>query len=148
MFQRLKVGEPPMHTYRPISRPDLDQLIATGRIAWLNDRYGTTYAVDTPALVEQLTEHVTVLHLGQVQAVDAIRAATPGARWLVVDLWCDRETAVARLHGRGSIDIADRLAAWDATEPLPASDQHVDTGKVSAAETARMIVGWLGLPEQ
>jgi len=28
MFQRLKVGEPPMQTYRPISRPDLDRQAA------------------------------------------------------------------------------------------------------------------------
>jgi guanylate kinase len=148
MFQRLKVGEPPMQTYRPISRHDLDQLITAGQIAWRNDRYGTTYAVDTPALIGHLTEHISILHLGQVDAVDAVRKATPTARWLVVELWCDRETAITRLRGRGSADIADRLQAWDATEPLPTTDQHIDTGRVSAQQAAQMITEQLGLPQQ
>jgi guanylate kinase len=145
MFQRLKVGPAPMATYRPISHPDLDQLVAAGQIAWSNDRYGTTYAVDTPALIAHLAEHVSVLHLGQVQAVDAIRAATPDTAWLVVELWCARDVAEQRVVQRGSTDVTDRLAAWDATEHLPTADHRVDTGQVPAQQTARRIVTWLGL---
>jgi guanylate kinase len=147
LFHRLKVGEPPMTTYRPISRPDLDDLISAGQIAWRNDRYATTYAVDIPALTEHLTEHISILHLGQAQAVDAIRNATPAARWLVIDLWCDRVTALARLHGRGSTDIAERLTVWDATEPLATADQRVDTGQISAQDTAQMIITWINRPQ-
>src|SRR5262245_2006819 len=91
LFPRLKSGGARSEGYRLVDDARIDSLAEAGQIAWENRRYGSRYAVDTPALVMAATDHVPVVHLGQVEAVEAVEAATPEVRWTVVQLWCPRE---------------------------------------------------------
>jgi guanylate kinase len=80
-----------------------------------------------------------VLHLGQVEAVEAITAATLDTRWLVVSLWCPRDVAAQRIADRGDTDPAARLSAWDETRPLLSSDLTINTTTKPAELAARQI---------
>jgi len=138
LFKRLKAGPGATATYRMIGADDLDRLRAAGQLVWTNRRYGATYVVDRPGLLDALADGIPVLHLGQVQAVDAVRHATPDGAWLMVELRRSRDTAHTWLIARRSVDTEARLAAWDATERLPAPDLSLDTGNLrprAAAET-------------
>lgn len=123
-----------------IRRRELEKLQSRGEIAWVNHRYAATYAVDTPALMAHLQEYVSIVHLGQPGAIDAVQKATPGATWCVVELWCPKGEAEARLIGRGSTDLAARLQAWDETERLSTADVRIDTNNTPPAEAARSIL--------
>jgi guanylate kinase len=116
----------------------LDRLYL-GAIVWENARYDARYAIDLPELRARLRQHVPVLHLGQVPAVDAVKAATPGTRWFVVTVWCPREEAARRAEARGTGDVAERLRAWDETQPLAVSDLVVDTAQTPPSACARTI---------
>ncbi len=144
LFPRLKSGKGRSDGYRLVDDARIDSLAEAGQIAWENRRYGSRYAVDTPALVKAATDHVPVVHLGQVEAVGAIEAAAPEVRWTVVQLWCPREVAAGRLTKRNPADAAERLAAWDATERLPTADLTLDTSTVLPVDAAREIVSVLG----
>lgn len=140
LFPRLKVGKGRTNGYRIITAAELEHLVESGDIAWVNHRYQATYAVDISGLQNCLRTSVSVLHLGQVEAVEAISTATPATRWTIVELWCPRSVAEQRLIGRDPSDVDARLAAWDATDPLPRADQRIDTSSVSAEHAARLII--------
>lgn len=138
-FARIKVGEGRREGYRMTTRAALQELRECGAIVWENSRYGATYAVDHPGLVDALGRGVPVLHLGQVEAVDAVVSSVADARWTVVALWCPAEVAADRLERRGSGDVDARLAAWRATEHLEYADIQIDTSMVQPDDAARLI---------
>lgn len=137
-FERLKSGAGRTHGYRMTSESAIEDLRIKGDVVWENHRYGAVYVVDRPTLIQGLTEGIPVVHLGQVEAVERVTSSTPGD-WLVVSLWCPRDTAAARIIGRGSTDLDARLRAWDETEPLPSADLTLNTAEVSAKGAAQLI---------
>ncbi|HZN20630.1 MAG TPA: kinase [Micromonosporaceae bacterium] len=137
-YRRIKVGPGRTAGYRMMSSEEVAALYARSEIVYENHRYGSSYFVDRSELAKQLDEAIPVLHLGQREGVDAARRAFPAERWLVVSLWCSREVAAERIAARDTGDIADRLAAWDGTEPVTA-DLSIDTGNTSPDESARKI---------
>jgi len=149
MFARLKVGAGKTSTYRMTTSEHLAELRAQGAIAWENSRYGATYAVDTPALLAALKRGTPVLHLGQSEAVRAVRNATPGASWVVVYLYCPRPVAEERLRARNPADLEDRLRVWDETPALQSPDLTINTDVIAspfvAARTILRIVGSMNM---
>jgi guanylate kinase len=93
LFRRLKVGAGKTAGYRMTTDAALRELRKSGDLIWENSRYGAVYAVDRPALLGHLAAGSPVLHLGQVEAIDAVIKATPDAHWTVVYVWCPREIA-------------------------------------------------------
>jgi guanylate kinase len=83
---------------------------------------------------------IPVVHLGQVEAVSAVRNSTLEAAWLVVALWCSRDVARARLQARDPSDVAARLQAWDETPRFPGADLEINTGRTTPAQAARTIL--------
>jgi guanylate kinase len=113
-FEKLKVGEGRTSGYRLVAEDRLAELRNRGLIVHEVTRYGSNYAIDAGQLDELFKGgRVPVVHMGQVAGVNAMRKY--GARWLNVLLWCSRDAAVERLRVRGSVDIEERLAVWDAT---------------------------------
>jgi guanylate kinase len=139
LFPRIKVGGGKQTGYRMVGESALDEMRARGDVLWENHRYGAVYVVDRPGLDDHLATQVPVVHLGQVEAIDAIITATPDTRWLVVSLWCPRDVATQRISARGDTDPAARLRAWDETQPLPSADLTIDTAAVLAEPAAREI---------
>lgn len=139
LFPRLKAGGGRTVGYRMTTEAALDTLRARDEIVWENRRYGALYSVDRPTLLEQLTDQVPVLHLGQVEAVDAVVRAIPAARWLVVYLWCPRDVATERITARGTGDVEARLRAWDETKPIQHADVSINTAETTADDAAREI---------
>jgi guanylate kinase len=117
----------------------LNTLRINGEIIWEHRRYGAVYAIDRGELIRQLADHVVVIHLGQLGAVDAVTGAVPATHWVVAYLWCERDIAAARIAARGTGDADQRLWAWDQTEPPGRADLTINTGAVDAAEAARLI---------
>jgi guanylate kinase len=138
-FPRLKVGGGATATYRMTTAEELRSLNQRGDLIWANHRYGSTYAVDRPELLRALAKHTPVVHLGQVAAVQAVRDATPDARWFIVGLWCPLGVAQQRLIERGATDLEARLRAWHETEPLPSADATFNTAQVAPAEAAAAV---------
>lgn len=137
LFRRLKSGAGRTEGYRLVDAARMRSV--SDDLVWTNERYGAVYAVDRAGLAEAFSAGVPVVHLGQPEAVRAVCHAVDGVRWLVVALWCDRVTADERLRGRGSVDVAERLAAWDQTPTLPPPACTINTGIVSPSTTARLI---------
>ncbi|MFI5867681.1 guanylate kinase [Streptomyces sp. NPDC051546] len=144
-FQRLKVGSGKTDGYRMGSAEDLAELEKDGQVIYSNSRYGNVYVVDQPGLDELAAAgQIPVLHLGQIEGVQAVIEAYP-ARWTTVLLWCTREETAARSAGRGDSDTEARLAAWQATQddvdahPQQVWDLEVQTGDHSPAEAAVLI---------
>lgn len=138
-YQRLKVGSGRREGYRFTDAQALDQMRADGEIIWENQVYGAVYAIDAPSITAALEAGTPVVHVGQSDAVQALTDATPNTTWVVVDLWCPRETAAERLAGRGSTDAAERLAVWDSTPRLAAPDVAINTALIGPAEAAQAI---------
>ncbi|SCG19746.1 guanylate kinase [Micromonospora echinofusca] len=138
-FRRLKVGSGRTTGYRMTTDADLAALRAAGDVVWENRRYGSVYVVDAHGLRRQLHDGIPVVHLGQVEAVDAVRNAFPHARWTVVALTCPRDVAKRRLTQRQTGDTAERLRVWDETEPLALADLTIDTSKVPADVAAELV---------
>lgn len=90
------------------------------------------------ALDEALRHSLPVVHVGQPAAVDRI-ASIPDARWLVVELWCPRDIAAARLVARGTVDTTQRLEVWDKTPRLINPDLVIDTSTAEPGVAARQI---------
>lgn len=141
-FARMKVGEGRTEGYRLGTAAEVEQLRARREIVWENSRYGATYVVDLPGLVEALDGGVPIIHLGQVEAVEAVRHAVPDARWLVVELWCPEEVTASRLARRGSLDVGERLRAWQETPRLDSADLRFDTSASLPGAVARAIHAW------
>ncbi|MFE3028719.1 hypothetical protein [Nocardia tengchongensis] len=140
-YHRMKVGTGRTAGYRIASPAELDQLLAAGDAIYLNSRYGSTYIIDQPELDRMLAAgQIPVLHVGQPEAIDALLAAAPAIRWVVVELWCPRDVAAARAAARGTGDISERLAVWDATPKLTVADVRIDTASLSPAESAAQII--------
>ncbi|GAA2241423.1 hypothetical protein GCM10010413_49780 [Promicromonospora sukumoe] len=138
-YQRLKVGSGRREGYRFTDTQALDQMRADGEIIWENQAYGAVYAIDAPSITSALAAGTPVVHVGQPAAVEAVARATPRATWVVVDLWCPRETAAERLAGRGSTNTAERLAVWDSTPRLASPDVAIDTALIGPAQAAQAI---------
>lgn len=139
-FARLKVGPGRSAGYRVGTAADLRRLREVGEVIWENTRYGATYVVDRTALRTQLaTDHVPVLHLGQVEAIRAVVSAMPETHWLVVYLWCPRATSAERIANRKTGDDEARMRAWDATPSYDQADLAFNTALTSPTEIARRI---------
>lgn len=140
LFERIKCGPGRTAGYRMRTESDLARLRTAGEIIWENTRYGATYVIDRPTLDEMMrTGSLPVIHAGQPEVVDAVRAATPGRNWAVVALTNSRETAYARIEDRGTGDTAERMNAWDATPPLLAADLTIDTDTTAPDQAASRI---------
>jgi guanylate kinase len=140
LFPRLKVGPGRTTGYRLTGPETLERLRHDRHVIWENSRYQATYVIDAPELHQRLRDHHPVLHLGQIDGVRAVVAATPDAHWLLVHLWCPRDIARQRLIERGSTDLAERLHAWDDTPALPDAALTINTADVSADQAATLIL--------
>ena len=143
LFRRLKSGPGKSSTYRMVNADHNEELRLQGDIALANARYGATYAIDTLGLRTALREGVPVIHVGQVDAIPALKSAVPEAAWLVVQLRCDRALAAERLIRRNPSDIEARLEAWDETPALVGADLTVDTGQTEPGLAAQLILAAL-----
>jgi len=143
-FKRLKSGRGRTSGYRMISPDQADCLSQRpGAILWENSRYGSTYLVDRSGL-EQLwaSGQIPVVHLGQVEAVEALTGDSgTGSSWTVVELYCRPAILRERIRYRGTGDEDQRFAAVEQTPRLPTADISIDTESVSATEAAEMIAG-------
>ncbi|MFI2293213.1 guanylate kinase [Streptomyces niveus] len=147
LYQRLKVGAGRTSGYRMGTEAELEQLRVAGAVIWENQRYGNVYVIDRAELERMEGANLLpVIHLGQREAVSELQKAEPGTRWLVVELWCSRPVAAARIAARATGDTAERLAAWDQTGHLNRPDLFIDTTHTSPADAAEQIrrkVQWL-----
>ena len=139
LFPRLKFGAGRTAGYRMVSAADLDEVRQQGNVVWENHRYGSDYVIDRPFLLGQLAECVPVLHVGQPEAVGAVATSVPATRWIVVNLHCSWEIAVARIADRRTGDAPDRERAWRGTPALAGADVDIDTGSTSPAGAALRI---------
>ncbi|MFE3052700.1 hypothetical protein [Nocardia sp. NPDC059239] len=140
-YHRMKVGAGRTAGYRMASPDDLDHLLSAGEVIYSNSRYGSTYIIDRAELNRMFGEdQIPVLHVGQPEAIDALQAAAPSTRWVVVELWCPRDVTASRAAARGTDDVTERLAAWDATPRLPLADVRIDTASVGPDRAAGQIV--------
>jgi guanylate kinase len=141
-FMRLKAGSGRTGGYRMISQEEAEHLRqSSGTVLWENSRYGSTYFVDRPGL-ERIwnSGSVPVVHLGQVEAVAAVASdPTLKACWTVVELYCQPTILHDRIRLRRTGDDRQRFAAIEQTPRLPQADISIDTGSVSATQSARMI---------
>ena len=138
-FERLKVGPGRTAGYRLADVGALQTLRERGAVVWENQRYGATYVVDEPGLLDALTHGVPIIHLGQPEAVDAVQGIEPPVSWTVVELTCPEPIALERLRARGSCDVDERLDAWRETPRLPTADVRIDTSETEPDEAARRI---------
>ena len=143
LFPRLKAGAGKTAGYRMTTESTVDILRAKNEIVWENRRYGAIYVVDQPLLLQQLADHVPVLHLGQVEAIDAVVRTASIARWLVVYVWCPRDVAAKRIITRGNGNVNARLRAWDETKHLRNAHMTINTAETSADEAAQRIHDFL-----
>ncbi|MBO0853608.1 MAG: hypothetical protein J2P18_07555 [Nocardia sp.] len=140
-YQRMKVGAGRTAGYRMISPAEFEQLTSAGEIIYSNSRYGSTYIIDRPELAKSLAaRQVPVIHVGQLEAVDALLAAAPNTRWVVTELWCPREIAAERIDARNTGDTAERLEAWEATPRLATADVRIDTALIDPVAAAGQII--------
>lgn len=138
-YQRLKVGAGRTSGYRMTTLEHIDALRRAGDVIWENRRYDALYVVDRASLVELLNVCVPVLHLGQIQAVQAVTEAMPGTQWVIVGLWCPRDVAARRLAERGTGDTVTRLRAWDETPLLPSAHLTINTAGIDPAGVAGTV---------
>lgn len=139
LFERLKAGRGRTTGYRMTSDDELNELASSGEIVWENIRYGARYVIDRPGLEAiSASGHIPVVHAGQTEVIEAVRAATVGT-WFVVQLNTSRETARQRIIERDTGDTSARLSAWDATSRLTDADLEIDTEQVSAEHAACLI---------
>lgn len=137
-FLRLKSGAGRTEGYRMTSHAEIDRLRKAGELLWENRRYGAEYFVDRSFMAVELSRGYPVVHLGQPEAIEAIRSAFPETRWLVIYLWCPRDVAESRIVERGTGDADARLEAWDATPPI-VGDIWIDTSTTNPSDSAAQI---------
>lgn len=140
LYERVKVGQGRTAGYRMASEARIAELRATGTVVWENSRYGATYVIDEMSLRRALESGIPVVHLGQTEAIAAVKAATPAAAWLVTELWCPWDVAERRIEARGTGDYDDRRRAFAATERLAVPHVRIDTSRSSPAESAMTII--------
>lgn len=133
--------------YRRRCRPssELASLREAGRLLLESVRYGNAYAVDRHEVARIIAaKQVPIVHMGNVPD---IRRLVDGGLWLSVLLWIPREVCRQGSHGRGDIDTAARLRAWDETSAdLAAHGEdlfslRLDTDEASPDVLARSIAG-------
>jgi guanylate kinase len=139
LFPRIKVGAGRTNGYRIATAEQLEELRAANAIVWENEQYGAVYAVDRPELHRRLQLHIPVLHLGQVEAVDAIVNDDDNTQWTVVYLWCPRNVAEQRIAARMTGDTQRRLDVWDRTPLLQPADVVISTADLDPASAAAAI---------
>lgn len=137
-FRRIKIGGTVKDQYRTGTLRQLRELENDGGILWMNRAYEATYIVDRDGLGLALSRSVPVVHLGQPEGVTAVCQATGGTLWTVVELWCSRESATARMTARGDA-VPERLAVWDATPRLTGAALSIDTDVRSPHDAAWSI---------
>ncbi|MFJ8912311.1 kinase [Amycolatopsis sp. NPDC102389] len=142
-FQRLKVGPGRTSGYRMGTIEQLTSLRERGQVIYENQRYDSAYVVDRGELDSIVREHeqVPVLHIGQVDAIHAIRRGYP-LIWTVVMVFCPREEAEKRLVERNDARVDERLSVWDETlaeADLALFDLVVNTGAFEPAHVATAI---------
>ncbi|MBW8487240.1 phosphotransferase-like protein [Actinomadura parmotrematis] len=144
---KLKVGSGRSTGYRYVSAEDLAELRDAGRLVVETERYGNRYAVDRNA-VDALTEagYVPVIHAGSVADARALTAGVP-LDWVRVELRVPREVCAERSRGRGDVDTAARLRAWDEAADErernadgPPFDLTIRTDQAAPDEAARQII--------
>lgn len=139
LYRRMKIGTGRTEGYAISDTNELAKARAEGRIVWENERYDATYVIERGSLYQLLAGHIPVIHVGQVEAINAVRIAVPEATWFVVNLWCPRHIAIQRIMERGTDDDVLRMQAWDETEQLDDADLVIDTSRVSAVDAAKTI---------
>ncbi|GGN73956.1 hypothetical protein GCM10010112_43630 [Actinoplanes lobatus] len=139
LFPRVKVGPGRTSGYRMATGQEAEQLRKQGEVVWENARYSSSYIIDRSFLLDHIGRSITVVHLGQTQAVSEVTKAIPEASWTVAYLWCPRDIAAIRIRARNTNDDEERLRAWDATEPLQDADLFIDTSKISIEQAAKLI---------
>lgn len=140
LVPRLKSGSGRTAGYRMVTDHDIARLHdVPGEILWQVNRYAATYIVARSAIRGTAATAVPVVHVGQVDAVDAIRRGMPELAWIAVELWCPRNTAAARIAARATGDDSERLAAYDATPRLDGPDLRIDTSTTKPHQAARQI---------
>jgi guanylate kinase len=138
-FERLKCGPGRTVGYRIVTADELARLRSTNELIWENARYGSVYAVDRSSLLADAAESIPVVHLGQPEGIERVVSETPSIRWLVIELWCPRTVAAARIAERSTGDDAQRLSAYDQTKRLDAADLRIDTDALPAEQAAELI---------
>ena len=140
-FKRVKCGPGRTAGYRLVDQDELARILSTpGEAVWVNERYGATYVIDRAHLVDVLSSNrVPVIHLGQPDAIDAVKAATPCAVWLVVELICPRAEGVQRIIARSTGDTDARIAAFDLTPLLIKPDLRINTAATRPERAAEAI---------
>lgn len=139
-FARIKVGQGGTAGYRVVTKADLNRLRLRREVIWENQRYGSTYVVDRSGILEVVDiGDVPVVHLGQVEAVEALTMAFPDIRWTVVELWCPDDVAAERLRKRDVADVEERMQAWHETGRLAHANVRVDTSTVLPDLVASMV---------
>lgn len=141
LFPRLKYGPGRTSGYRMVTRAELGEVRdQPGELIWENTRYGAVYGIDRGQVTRMLAAgQVPVLHLGQPEGVRAVTGSLPDVTILVVALECPRDIALQRAAARGTGDLAERAAAYDATPPLRLADLTVDTSTTAPQDTAGLI---------
>ncbi|MGW4644509.1 guanylate kinase [Sphaerisporangium sp. NPDC004334] len=124
LLRKLKVGTGRADEYHLVTAARLDELRQAGRTVAETHRYGNTYAIDR-AEIDTMTGAglIPVAHIGNIPDVRTLVGRDP---WLRVLLWVPREVCEQRSQGRGDVDTAQRLTAWD--ETLTDLQAHADDG--------------------
>lgn len=140
-YERMKHGPGRTTGYRLVDQETLAKVLDTpGEAVWVTERYGSTYVVDREHLAHVLKgDLVPVMHLGQPEAIDAVKTATPHTTWLVVELICPRNEGVARIIARSTGDTKDRITAFDSTPLLMRPDVRINTAATAPAQAAQAI---------
>lgn len=140
-FTRRKHGRGRSTGYRIISDVELTATQASpDEIVWQNSRYGATYLITRADLKDALSSNqVPVLHLGQPAAIDAVTRAEPGTDWLIVELYCPPDVALARIQQRPTGDHTDRQQALAATPRLTSADLVINTATTAPEQAAAAI---------
>jgi guanylate kinase len=150
-FQRIKVGAGNTDGYRVADHQQLAALRAAGDVLFENQRCGNTYVVDRSHLNAMLASgRMPVVHLGQLEGVRAV--ARHPDEWIIVLLWCSRDTTAERILRRQTSDVDARLAAWDETlfdlKRATCTDftGRIDTDQTGPGDAARTINAWVKAP--
>jgi guanylate kinase len=138
-FRPLKVTGAPGDEYRATTHEQLDQLASDGELLWDVRLYNARYAFDRPELVRLLIDSHPVVSIGDPGAVDLIRQGTHPATWVIVELWCDLNTAAQRLTARGQPNLSQRLERWHTTPRLDRADLRLNTTRTQPHTVAREI---------
>lgn len=139
LFERLKSGPGRTTGYRMTNDEEITRLIEADQVIWTNERYGARYVIDRPGLSQLFADDfIPVVHAGQPEVIDAVKAAMPQVNWTIVQLVTDLATATARIVDRDTGDSAERLAASMATPRITAT-ATLDTARLTPDEAAEYI---------